>query len=121
MTIGIDQCAQRFEVGREVDVHVREDASIARHPRSTERAAASLLRKMDEPHTVERRSELGADRTGGVSARVVDDGDPRRKRRCGCGRYACSVRTLVLQVALLVVHGDRDVQDGAAVPNASRT
>ena len=46
-----------------------------------------------------------------VVTRVVDDGETRRKRDPGANVSVQRAHTL-LEDSLLVVHGDRDIQDG---------
>ncbi len=103
-----DQRPQRPEVGREVDVHVRDDVGVACEPRCAQRPSASLLVDAHKPNTIELALQTPADRGCGVIARVVDDRDARgpwQLRADVCVQRAHAR----LQVALLVEHGDRDV------------
>jgi hypothetical protein len=109
-----DQGEQPGEVGREVDVHVGEDAGVARLPHLPERPAAALAL---EPHRADPRElllEPTGERPGAVGAGVVGDRDPRGEREGGLEErvQAADAR---LEVDLLVVHGDDDVDDGPAV------
>ena len=49
-TSGATSGRQRVEVGREVDVHVRDDGGVARGPRRPQREAAALAVEVDGAH-----------------------------------------------------------------------
>ena len=88
----------------------------AHHSTSTraERAAATLLVQVDEAHTFKLGREAHADQPRAVLARVVDDGDTRREGNPGANVSVQRAHTL-LEDSLLVVHGDRDIEDGCGL------
>ena len=110
---GRNQCCQRLQPCREVDVHVRDDVRITRQPGAPERPAATLFLKVDAAHAVQQACEPHADEPSCVVTRVVDDGDPRGEWNLLVDKCVQRAHAL-LQDALLVVHGDRNVQDRRA-------
>ena len=88
-----DEREQAAQVGREVDVHVGDDARVGGAPGGAQRAAASLALEPQQLDAGQRVSEPRRDLRCGVRARVVGDHDPPGERELGA-RKRCRRRTL---------------------------
>ena len=74
------QRQERGQGGREVHVHVRDDRSVARRPRRTQRVAAALAGQVHGGDAAHGRGQVVRHLVGAVRAGVVDHGDERRGR-----------------------------------------
>jgi hypothetical protein len=100
-----DEGQQRARVGREVDVHVGDDARVAARPRLAQRAAAALAIEAQVRDAAQLRLQLARDLLRAVRARVVGDDDPPAERE-GLAEEAVQAADALLERRLLVV--DRD-------------
>ena len=105
-----DERQQRAQVGREVDVHVADDASRRSPPtrraargRGPSRAAAAR----STPGSSSRQPAAIVERA--VGARVVGDHDPPAEREARARGSACSRWIEVASATLLVVDRDDDL------------
>ena len=105
------QREQGVEVGGQVDVHVREHRRVRRRPHRAQRPPATLLVEVDDGDLGELVGQRVGDGERRVGTRVVGDRDPERvgQRVREVPVQAPDARA---QVALLVEHGDDDVEDG---------
>ena len=103
------QRGERGEVGRQVDVHVREHRSVGRRPHRVQRAAAALLLEPHHPDIGELGGELFGDPGRVIDARVVGDGDAGGKREL-VPQVAVQPVHRIRQRGLLVVHRDHHVE-----------
>ena len=80
----------------------------------TNRPAASLLAKMLGPNARQLERQGAGDVPGAVGARVIDNREPSRKREA-CVEVGTEPADIGLEVALFVVHGNRDINDRHAL------
>jgi hypothetical protein len=106
-----DQRQQRTEVGREVDVHVADDARAARRPGGTQRAAAALAVEPEQLDARQLVAQPRCDRGRRVGRRVVGDDDAPRERELG-RQEPVQAPDAPLERGPLVVDRDDDVDLG---------
>jgi hypothetical protein len=109
-----DERQQRVEIGRQIDVHVREYRCVRRRPDRVQRPAAALLLQPDIRHLVERRGQLGRHFGSGVGRGVVRDRDPEGVREVPAEERLQPSHAR-RQVQLFVVDGDDYVNGRYAV------
>ena len=108
---GRDERQEGVQVGRQVDVRVRDDGRLAGEPGLPERPAAPLLVEVEGADAGHRVGQSPGDHPGGVGAGVVRDRDRRGERETVIEVGPEPAHT-GLEVGLLVVHRDDDVDDG---------
>ena len=106
-----DQREQPAQVGREVDVHVTDDARVARRPGGAQRAAAALALEPQHRHRRQLARERGRHLGRRVRARVVGDHDPPAERELG-RQEAVQAADAERERPLLVVHRHDDLDVG---------
>jgi hypothetical protein len=107
------QRQQRGQVGGQVDVHIGEHRRGGGRPRRPQRPAAALLLQVDDRDLRQLPLEGPGEVEGGVGAGVVGDRDAEGVGEGG-GQVGVQAAHAPLQVGLLVVDGDRQVEDGPA-------
>ncbi len=106
-----DERGECGEVGRQVDVHVREHRSVGRRPHRVQRAAAALLLEPHHPDIGELGGEVFGDPGRVIDAGVVGDRDAGRKREL-VPQVAVQPVHRIRQRGLLVVHRDHHIEHG---------
>src|SRR5436190_9519459 len=76
-----DERQQRTETGREIDIHVRDDVSVACTPRASQCEAAALAVEVRGAYPWKLPREAIGLRSGVIGGSIVDDRDPPRERK----------------------------------------
>jgi hypothetical protein len=114
-----DERQQRAQVGREVDVHVGDDARVAARPGGAQRAAAAVALEPQRVDAAQLASQPTGDLGRRVRARVVGDHDaPAERERLA--QEAVQAADASLEDRLLVVDGHDDVDVAAGGREAER-
>ena len=108
-----DKGGERRQIGRQVDVHVREHRGVGRRPHRVQCAAAALLLEPHHPDIGELCGEGFRDSGRVIDAGVVCDRDARREREL-VPQMAVQPVHRIGQRGLLVVHRDHHIEHGHA-------
>src|SRR5207302_7302940 len=91
-------------------VHVGDDRRVTLQPGVSYGAASTLVFEARGADTAQLERQPPGDRPGRIGARVIDNGDPRLKRKLVVEVSPQPANT-PLEVALLVVNGNRDIDE----------
>ena len=78
-----DEGKQRVEAGRQVDIHVRDHRSVARHPRSAQCQTSPFSIEVNDADPRQLGRQSFGHRERGVTRRVVRDGHPPGEGKSG--------------------------------------
>src|SRR5438128_5521750 len=105
-----NQGEEGVQVGGQIDIHIGDDRRVTLQPRLPYGAASALGFVAHGADTARLEHQPLGDRPGRIGTRVVDDGDPRLKRKLVV-EVSPQPANSPLEFALLVVEGDSDLDE----------